>query len=271
MSGLCPMYLTVGDPAENGSLQHVPSIFRGESYEANARLVEAVARDSVADAVEVWKAAVGGSFDPGNTKAAEPHSRYGQPDWDYIVRANGRGQTEAMRRQRVAEDVGNANYAITGYALIMAIGDQVGLGREVSDVLAEVVLRAGGAAYQIREDVGHDKFLRMHLQGQRTWYGEERRDADVFTLALRHARLRDLLQRGLLRDLDDAAAVGNALGIGPSEAQQWAEFLRDELTTKDAYAPRKHLQPPDRPTPLLPPDEDATPTPQWPFDPEAFP
>jgi hypothetical protein len=235
MGSLCPSYLNPAIFQGEAHLHHIPPIFRGESYETNARLIEAVAQDSIVDAVQVWLAAVSGDHRAGDSDSASKHSHRGQPDWDYIVRAEGMGQDARFFKNRIAEDVGNANYVITGYALMMSIGEQLNIPSAAIDSLAEPLLRAGGATYQLREDLVNEKLINSWMKGFRTWYGEEKRDAAVFDYAFEYARLRSLYQRGLITSLHDTFGFAQFNGLTTGAAECWLEFLRVELETKDAY------------------------------------
>lgn len=182
-----PHFQPAAFPPEN-CLPRIPSFFN-DTYERNAQLVEKVAKSSFADALHVWMGGVSGGLRDGDHEVASKFSRAGQPDWDYIVKKGFvRGGVDPY--PRASEDAGNANYAVTGYALFSKLFREMGFSFDTSDGLTRLTLAVGSAQYQWISDIGYG--FEHWWQSERTFYGEDKRDAEVMALMMDYARYREI-------------------------------------------------------------------------------
>lgn len=171
-------------------------IFREQSYKmpvngtedilrANSDLIREIANSSKTDATKIFLEGVSGGVlrMQGNDSITRAIGANEQTDWDYkkyeIRKAYGITKNQG-------EELGNLNYAFVGYEYLMDQFEEMGIDEKTADQISRDILRRGGGAYQVINDINKGRFWAV----TRTSYGEEVKDVAIIEAGFDLARFK---------------------------------------------------------------------------------
>ena len=151
----------------------------------NVALFKEIAQESKVEAVKGWLNSVSGGW-------FNFEIDHAVPDADYITHFD---PTLSFSQ---SEDLGNFNYATTGYSIFMDILTDIGISEDMADTLVRPILRAGGGVYQVVMDLNPNFYKTGKLfkrKIDRNKYGEEVRDVPVIEAGMDYMRKKRLIDR----------------------------------------------------------------------------